>query len=56
MSSSQHIACFLKELETEKNIFQAFIEILKKEENALIEGKIEEINALPVYKFLYELP
>ena len=46
MSSSQHIACFLKELETEKNIFQAFIEILKKEENALIEGKIEDIDYL----------
>lgn len=46
MSSSQHIACFLKELKTEKNIFQAFIEILKKEENALIEGKIEDIDYL----------
>jgi flagella synthesis protein FlgN len=36
----------MKELETEKNIFQAFIAILKKEENALIEGKIEEIDYL----------
>ena len=44
MYSSQHVACFMKELETEKDIFQAFIEILKKEENALIEGKIEEID------------
>ena len=46
MSSSQHVAYFMKELETEKNIFQTFIEILKKEENALIEGKIEEIDYL----------
>jgi flagella synthesis protein FlgN len=36
----------MKELETERNIFQAFIEILKKEESALIEGKIEEIDYL----------
>lgn len=36
----------MKELETEKSILQAFIEILKKEENALIEGKIEEIDHL----------
>ena len=46
MPSSQPITCFMTELETEKNIFQAFIEILKKEENALIEGKIEEIDYL----------
>ncbi|QOJ23134.1 MAG: flagellar protein FlgN [Gammaproteobacteria bacterium] len=46
MSSSQHVTRFMKELETERNIFQAFIEILKKEESALIEGKIEEIDHL----------
>jgi len=38
--------CFLNELKNEKGIFQAFIEILKKEENALVEGKIETIDFL----------
>ena len=46
MSSSQHIAHFLQELKTEKDIFQAFIEILKKEENALIERETERIDYL----------
>jgi len=46
MSQSQHIMCFLNELKNEKGIFQAFIEILKKEENALVEGKIETIDFL----------
>lgn len=36
----------MKELEAEKNIFKAFIEILKKEENALLKGKIDEIDYL----------
>ncbi len=46
MSQSQHIMCFMNELKDEKDIFQAFIEILRKEENALVEGKIEAIDFL----------
>ena len=46
MISSPHSARFITELETEKYTLQAFIEILKKEENALIQGKIEEIDYL----------
>ena len=46
MSQSQHIMCFMNELKDEKGIFQAFIEILRKEENALVEGKIEAIDFL----------
>lgn len=46
MTSSQNLACFMKELENEKNTLHAFIEILRKEEYALIVGKIEEIDYL----------
>lgn len=46
MTSSQPFLYFMKELETERNTLRAFIEILKKEENALIEGKIEKIDYL----------
>ena len=46
MSQSQRIMCFMNELKDEKAIFQAFIEILKNEENALVEGKIEAIDFL----------
>lgn len=44
MASPLHTACFVEKLKTEKITFESFIEILKKEENALIEGKIEEID------------
>lgn len=46
MTSSQPFLYFMKELETERNTLRAFIEILKKEENALVEGKIEKIDYL----------
>lgn len=46
MSVSQHSACFITDLETEKCTLQSFIELLKKEENALVQGKIEEIDYL----------
>lgn len=46
MTSSQDLASFIKELEIEKNTLHAFIEILRKEEYALIVGKIEEIDYL----------
>ncbi len=46
MTSSQHLENFMKALETERNSFGAFIEILRKEENALVEGKIEKIDYL----------
>ena len=46
MTSSQHRVYFMRELETERNTLRAFIEILKKEENALIEGRIEKIESL----------
>ncbi|MEK7708658.1 MAG: flagellar protein FlgN [Pseudomonadota bacterium] len=46
MTSSQHRVYFMRELETERNTLRAFIEILKKEENALIEGRIEKIDFL----------
>lgn len=46
MTSFQPFLYFMKELETERNTLRAFIEILKKEENALVEGKIEKIDYL----------
>ncbi len=46
MTSSQPFLYFMKELETERNTLRAFIEILKKEEIALVEGKIEKIDYL----------
>ena len=46
MVASLHSASFISNLETEKVTLEAFIEILKKEENALIQGKIEEIDYL----------
>jgi len=46
MVASQHSASFITDLEIEKLTLQAFIEILKKEENALVQGKIEEIDYL----------
>lgn len=46
MTSSQHLENFMKALEAERNSFGAFIEILRKEENALIEGKVEKIDYL----------
>ncbi len=46
MTSSQHLACFMKKLENEKNTLHAFIEILKKEEHSLSVGKIEEVDYL----------
>ncbi|SFE52405.1 flagella synthesis protein FlgN [Nitrosomonas sp. Nm166] len=46
MVESLHSANFLLALETEKSTLRAFIEILKKEENALIQGIIEEIDHL----------
>lgn len=46
MTSSPHLVYFMKELETERNTLRAFIEILKKEENALVDGKIEKIDYL----------
>lgn len=46
MTSPQHLAYFIRELETERNTLCAFIEILKKEENALVDGKIEKIDYL----------
>lgn len=46
MTSSQHLVNFMKALETERNTLDAFIEILRKEESALVEGKIEKIDYL----------
>lgn len=46
MSALQHITCFMNELKDESNMLRIFIEILKKEESALIEGKLEEIDCL----------
>lgn len=46
MTSSQHLVYFMRELETERNTLRAFIEILKKEESALVDGKIEKIDYL----------
>lgn len=41
-----HSESFIADLETEKITLAAFIEILKKEENALVQGKIEEVDCL----------
>ncbi len=41
-----HSESFIADLEIEKITLAAFIEILKKEENALDQGKIEEIDYL----------
>jgi flagella synthesis protein FlgN len=41
---------FASVLETEKNTLKKFIEILKKEEDALVQGKIEEIDYLAADK------
>ena len=46
MVASLHSTSFIADLETEKVTLEAFIEILKKEENALVQGKIEEIDYL----------
>ena len=46
MTSSQHLVYFMRELETERNTLRAFIEILKKEECVLVEGKIEKLDYL----------
>ncbi len=46
MAASLHSANFIADLETEKVTLAAFVEILKKEENALVQGKIEEIDYL----------
>lgn len=46
MISAGHLTGFMHELETEKNVLCAFIEILKKEEHALIDSKIDEIDYL----------
>lgn len=45
-AASLHSASFISDLKTERATLTAFIEILKKEENALIQGKIEEIDYL----------
>ena len=37
---------FISDLKTEKITFEAFIEILKKEEQVLIQGKIDKIDDL----------
>ncbi len=44
MVAPLHSASFIADLETEKITLATFIEILKKEENALVQGKIEEID------------
>ena len=46
MAASLHSTSFIADLETEKVTLAAFVEILKKEENALVQGKIEEIDYL----------
>lgn len=46
MASSKPLTSFMRELETETNVFRAFIEILKKEESALIDGKVDEMDYL----------
>ncbi len=44
MIASKCLASFTSDLEIERNTLQAFIEILKKEEQALIHGKIEALD------------
>lgn len=46
MSSPLHPSNFTSVLEAEKSTLGKFIEILKKEEDALVQGKIEEIDYL----------
>ncbi len=46
MFLQQDIARFMNELKAESNSLRTFIEILKKEESALIEGKFEDIDYL----------
>lgn len=46
MISSEHLLRFQCELETEKNVLSAFVDTLKKEEQALIDGKITDIDRL----------
>lgn len=46
MATSLRSANFIADLETEKVTLAAFVEILKKEENALVQGKIDEIDYL----------
>ena len=46
MTSPLYPSNFTPVLETEKSTLGEFIEILKKEENALVQGKIEEIDYL----------
>ncbi len=46
MSLQQNIACFMNEMKAESNTLRTFIEVLKKEESALIEGKLEDIDYL----------
>lgn len=43
---TSYSSSFTSVLEAEKNTIRKFIEILKKEEDALIQGKIEEIDYL----------
>ena len=44
MIASKCLASFTSDLEIERNTLQAFIEILKKEEQALIHGRIEALD------------
>ncbi|WP_295625625.1 flagella synthesis protein FlgN [uncultured Nitrosomonas sp.] len=46
MFLQQDIARFMNELKAESNSLRTFIEILKKEESALIAGKLEDIDYL----------
>lgn len=46
MTVSKHSESFISDLENERNTLQAFVKILEKEEIALVEGKIEEIDYL----------
>ncbi|MBY0475733.1 MAG: flagellar protein FlgN [Nitrosomonas sp.] len=46
MFLQQDIAHFMNELKAESNSLHAFIEILKKEESALIAGKLDDIDYL----------
>jgi len=46
MSCHTDFTRFMNELKTESDTLRIFIEILKKEESALIEGKLEEIDRL----------
>ena len=52
MVASLHSTSFTSDLKTEKITFEALIEILKKEEEALIQGTIEKIDNLASDKSL----